>query len=317
MSAQRTYPIALACGIARFDFITDSFHLKSQKLFGDAFNKLLLRLATHGVALTTDGLHYFKNIQSFLNADGFDVHHTRVGFASSLTDRARDLHGQVTELLAKTKAKKVHIIAHSMGGLDARAMIARLGMADRVASLTTIGTPHLGTTFADTKLQKGGAKLIDAFSDAGKALDFNGFQDLTRDACRKFNEEIRNTEATTARDVYYQTYATSQGRKATFIFLQRSWDVITPVEGENDGLVSLTSQAWQPEIVADDGTKKKVVQKKFPVAADHLNQVGWWDFNELHGMKTLVSFNARDRYENSIKEAYRDIARDLRARFPI
>ena len=36
-----------------------------------------------------------------------------------------------------------------MGGLDARYMIASLGMEARVLSLTTVGTPHRGTAFAD------------------------------------------------------------------------------------------------------------------------------------------------------------------------
>src|SRR5262249_5187529 len=41
-------------------------------------------------------------------------------------------------------ARAVHVFAHSMGGLDARYMISRLGMAKRVLSLTTIATPHRG-----------------------------------------------------------------------------------------------------------------------------------------------------------------------------
>jgi hypothetical protein len=54
------------------------------------------------------------------------------------------------------------------------------------------------------------------------------------------------------------------------------------------------------------------------VRADHLNEVGWWDLNELHGMTAkLFSLGARERYETSIKEAYREIARDLRERFPL
>ena len=43
----------------------------------------------------------------------------------------------------------VHILAHSLGGLDSRYMISKLDMAERVLSLTTLGTPHRGTTFAD------------------------------------------------------------------------------------------------------------------------------------------------------------------------
>ena len=48
----------------------------------------------------------------------------------------------------------MHLIAHSMGGLDARHMIVREGMAERVASLTTVGTPHNGTPVAVKKLHR-------------------------------------------------------------------------------------------------------------------------------------------------------------------
>lgn len=313
MASPKTYPIALACGIARFDFLTDALNRESRKLFGDLFDRLAAYLANRGVPVVTDGLHYFRGVKSFLEADGFDVHHTRVGFATRLADRATDLKAQVTEVLAKTGAARVHVVAHSMGGLDARSMIARLGMADKVASLTTVGTPHLGTSFADARLARGGSELIAA---VGKAIDLRGFEDLTRAACAKFNEEVRDAEASNG--VYYQTYSASEGRGATFLFLQPSWDIIKKEEGDNDGLVALTSQAWRAEIVGSGGQRKKVVQKQFPVRADHLNEVGWWDLNELHGATAkLFSFGARGRYETSIKEVYRDIARDLRERFPL
>lgn len=312
MSARRTYPIALAHGIARFDFLTESFNLKSRKLFGDVFDKILLHLANSGVSVVPDGLHYFRGIQSFLKADGFDARHTRVGFATGLTSRAKDLREQVNRILQETKSAKVHIIAHSMGGLDSRAMIAQLDMAGKVASLTTIGTPHHGSSFADWKLKNGGSELLEL---VGKAVDLNGFGDLSSDACKKFNDSVREAEA--ANGVHYQTYSASEDREAVFVFLQRSWDIIKKAEGDNDGLVSLTSQAWQAELAGADGKRKKIVQKKFPVAADHLNEVGWWDLNELHGAKTLLSPGARERYETSIREVYRDIARDLRDRFPL
>ena len=312
MSARRTYPIALAHGIARFDFLTESFNLKSRKLFGDVYDKILLRLANSGMTVVQDSLHYFRGIQTFLKADGFDARHTRVGFATGLTSRAGDLRAQINQILEETRAGKVHIIAHSMGGLDSRAMIAGLDMADKVASLTTIGTPHLGTSYADWQLKNGGSNVIEM---VGKAIDLNGFGDLTRDACRKFNDSVREAEA--ANGVHYQTYAASEAREAVLVFLQLAWDIIKKEEGDNDGLVSLTSQAWQAEIVGGDGKRKKIVQKKFPVAADHLNEVGWWDLNELHGARTLLSLGARERYENSVREVYRDIARDLRDRYPL
>jgi len=318
MASKKTYPIALACGIARFDFLADALDRDSRKLFGGVFDKIMGFFKDHGVKVVTDGLHYFRGIKSFLEDDHFDVHHTRVGFASSLSDRSADLKAQITDILKETGASKVHIIAHSMGGLDARAMIARLGMADKVASLTTIGTPHKGTSFADAKLKHGGEQLV---GNIGKAIDFRGFLDLTRDACKKFNDEVRDAEVSNG--VFYQTYAASEGRDATFIFLQESWDIIKKEEGDNDGLVPVTSQAWEPELVGGDGKRKIIVQKNFAdgsgniIPADHLNEVGWWDLNELHDVKIMKEAGSRDKYEKKIKELYRDIARGLRERFPL
>ena len=55
----------------------------------------------------------------------------------------------VDEVLARTNAQKVHLLAHSQGGIDARVLLTDLDYADRVASLTTISTPHRGTRIAD------------------------------------------------------------------------------------------------------------------------------------------------------------------------
>ncbi len=76
---------------------------------------------------------------------GIEVHRPRVPAVGSVVVRAEKLAAAVRAL----PARKVNLIAHSMGGLDARYAICQLGLADRVASLTTIGTPHLGTPLAD------------------------------------------------------------------------------------------------------------------------------------------------------------------------
>ena len=53
----------------------------------------------------------------------------------------------VDALLAATGADRVTIVAHSMGGLVARAWMRACG-TDRVARLITLGTPHHGTCLA-------------------------------------------------------------------------------------------------------------------------------------------------------------------------
>src|SRR3990172_1903841 len=121
MSTTDTYPIVLACGIARFDRVPP-----------------WRWLATH----VGESMHYFKYIRNTLNEAGFSAHHTVVNWAGPVEKRAKELGCEVDSVLALTGQTKVHIIAHSMGGLDARWMIAKLGYAAKVSSLTTIRTPH-------------------------------------------------------------------------------------------------------------------------------------------------------------------------------
>ncbi len=70
------------------------------------------------------------------------------GSYSSPADEALALEKLVRDLLNETGAEKVVILAHSMGGLAARAYIQTTG-ASFVDRLITIGTPHAGTILAD------------------------------------------------------------------------------------------------------------------------------------------------------------------------
>lgn len=287
-------PIILAHGIARFDFLVH--HL--------ARNAALFSFDT---IFPSDGLHYFKGIARHLRNHGFDIYHSAVSFAAGLEQRSVDLRNEVLRVRELRRAEKVHIIAHSMGGLDARHMIVRHGMADQVASLTTIGTPHLGTTLADLRLDEGGEELIGLLRGV---IDLRGFQDLTIAACRRFNDEAQDAEAKNS--VTYQTYACAEDLPLVFAPLQRAWRVIDEREGANDGLVSVKSQAWQSRLVAADGTEKIVSQHRFPISADHLNEVGWWDLNQLHHFDWRQSiFRAAFEYEARIKNIYLAIAQTL------
>jgi pimeloyl-ACP methyl ester carboxylesterase len=60
---------------------------------------------------------------------------------------AEELHAYVERIAAGTGQPRVVVVAHSMGGLIARAYIARHG-AGRVAALVTIASPHRGTALA-------------------------------------------------------------------------------------------------------------------------------------------------------------------------
>src|SRR4051812_32225432 len=77
--------------------------------------------------------------------------------AFTLERAAEDLFVLVQLVRAKTGAERVHLVAHSMGGLICRSMIQRVipeatgradGAVDHVQSLFTYGTPHGGIEFA-------------------------------------------------------------------------------------------------------------------------------------------------------------------------
>ena len=286
MPNQTKFPIVLAHGIARFDVLLEI--LKQKLKIPDT------ELGEH--------FHYFKGIKPHLELHGFTVFHPNQDFAGSAELRSGQLKQRVEEVLAQTGAAKVHIIAHSMGGLDARHMIVDLGMADRVASLTTIGTPHRGTILADHVLSHGGVLLMDVLQ---RVINVDGFVDLTIAKCEEFNRRAEDSEAKNA--VAYQTYASTEDFRRVFAPLIPSWLFIRDHEGRNDGLVPFGSQQWTEALVGSDGRRKPVVRKEFPVPADHLNQVGWWDPQEAAFGLTSLLKQAAD-YEDKIKKVYLEIA---------
>ena len=131
-----SYPIVLAHGVCRFDKVWS----EALELDNNDDPKL-------------DQLHYFKGLRTDLMKHGFTVYHSNVSWAADVETRASELKDYVIKILEKEGAEKVNIIAHSMGGLDERHMLFNFRDSDhlheRVASLTTISTPHEGSPFAD------------------------------------------------------------------------------------------------------------------------------------------------------------------------
>lgn len=294
---RRPEPIVLAHGIARLDFFIDTV-------------VRTLNLSLYDFSLVSDRFHYFKGIASFLKKHGFEVFHSNVSFAADVSTRAKDLKKEVCRILRETGHERVHIIGHSMGGLDARHMIVKEGMEDRVASVTTIGTPHLGTVLADEAVKSGIDKILGSL---GRFINLEGIRSLTSDACGAFNAFAESSEA--GNDVTYQTFSSAQSREHVFAPLRKSWETIYEQQGENDGLVSVKSQRWTKQLKAGNGTVKKVKQFSFPEPADHLDQIGWWNLNEIHkaGWWDLKALLGMSRHEATIKGVYLKIAEMVRA----
>ena len=272
-------PIILAHGIVPFD----------------ALYRPLLQVGLRRFLRQPDKYDYFSGIAGHLENHGYTVFAPRVPFAAQVHKRALVLKRRIEVILESTGADRVHIIAHSMGGLDARHMIVDFDMADHVATLTTIGTPHRGTTFADFGLAK--VNWLIGFTGAF-GLNLEGFRDLSTEATTAFNERALDTES--QNPVRYATYAAHQGYARIFTPLKPPWKYIARREGDNDGLVSVTSAAWTDRLGS-----KTVRQEAFPVPADHLNELAWWEPCELRAPR-----QARKPFKNKVRDAYLKMVRD-------
>src|SRR5262249_12273448 len=174
-------------------------------------------------------------------ARGYAAFHSRVAWAADVTTRAEDLRQNVLRILDTSKADKVNIIAHSMGGLDARHMLfndrEQGRIHERVASLTTISTPHEGSPFADRMLEHF-PQLPETLQKIG--LDVRGLRDLRTDVCRRFNDdpEAQAFERACEASIRFRTFAGRQRFAGVFTPLKISFPIIEAAEGANAGLLS-------------------------------------------------------------------------------
>jgi len=182
-----------------------------------------------------DDYNYFSVLRQFLEDRGFRVLFPRVLPTGGVVARAQMLGEQIRQWTSEP----VNIVAHSMGGLDARYLISHLGMADQVRSLTTLSTPHRGSFMADwfSANFDRGVPLLGALRALGVSVE--GFNDCRPSVCRIFNERTPD-----APQVRYFSYAGEVPLHKVTPMLRRAWDLLTAAEGPNDGLVSVRSARW-------------------------------------------------------------------------
>jgi triacylglycerol lipase len=196
------------------------------------------------------GIDYFRRLESHLAAAG--EHATlfpKVPPVGTFGDRAQALADAIHD---KFPEGAVHVIAHSMAGLDSRALISRNlhGLADpgRIASLTTVATPHRGSPVADLLVgpKPDNTRRL-AYDLVRHALDALGvgtgaLGDLTAEGAAKVPDA-----AQTHPYIRYRSYFAA-GRKApppTCLALAPLHHYIRTVTGQdNDGLVALDSARY-------------------------------------------------------------------------
>jgi triacylglycerol lipase len=208
--------------------------------------------ASFGVSLARRD--YFIGVRERLEALGYTVYLARLSPFGSVNLRAAQLAKQIQDM----KTERVNIIAHSMGGIDARYAITCLGVHDRVASLTTVGTPHHGTPLADSSALFIGdwPKIRRMLGAAGANVD--GLYDLTTRRMQEFNRLVVN-----ASGVMYSSVVgmiNPLGRPVNPLLLP-GYTFLSRTVGMNDGMVPVESQKWG-DVVGE-------------IEADHWEQIGW------------------------------------------
>lgn len=208
-------------------------------------------LLVHGVFFRDSRyINYWGRIPKELIRNGAVIYYGNHQSALSVKDSGAELAQRINQIVKETGCEKVNVIAHSKGGLDCRYAIANCGIADKVASLTTINTPHHGCLFADYLLKKAPDTVkmtvattyntaLKRFGDTNP--DFlSAVRDLTNENCEALNSTVNDNP-----DIYYQSVGSKLNRATNGTFpLNFTYHIAKRFSGPNDGLVSEESFKW-------------------------------------------------------------------------
>jgi triacylglycerol lipase len=202
---------------------------------------------------------YFYGLPELLKREGIPFLTAKLSPWKSYLERAHELRRQILE---RFPDQKVNLIGHSMGGLDSRYLISRLHFAERVESLTTIGTPHGGSSLAQLALRPMGGRTARTarrfFSSLGYPI--GALERLTPQFARTQLEKLAPAHP----DVAYYSLTSAIPRKdfarrsLPLFWLSNRW--LRKLEGENDGIVSVESSRYGETLAVFPG--------------DHYGQIG-------------------------------------------
>lgn len=259
------------------------------------------------------GVEYFNGVREDLERLPAKVFVPEVYATRGIEARGEELRAEILKAFADgtlDPAEQAHLIAHSMGGLDCRYILSpnnknttpENDLTGRIASLTTISSPHRGSPVADLLalepveefaahhhlrglllgLTAGEDLLAHVLRHLGVSLE--GLKDLTTEFMTRFNLDTPNNPS-----VRYFSLAGRgrDGELPTAVVLLPFHKYINGKTGQpNDGLVSVESARW-------DGFDANL----WP--ADHADEIG----HDLDHPLEKPRFNHFERYEAIVRQA--------------
>jgi len=216
-------------------------------------------ILVHGVVAhdRTGRIKFWGRIPDVLTARRIKVFLGNTDSWGDYESNALTLKKTIENVLQETQSEKVNIIAHSKGGIDSRYLIWKHGFGDKIASLTTICTPHHGSEIADliygrkithTKLTKKTMSIFgELYGDTNPNLYDVNYQ-LTTASMKKFNEKVPMDTG-----VFYQSLYTTMDNAFDDLTFFYTHLYLKRVSGKNDGIVSEKSARWGDNIVKIEG----------------------------------------------------------------
>ena len=226
-----------------------------------------------------DLLDYFYEVPQELTSQGYSVHYFAVEPYDPIASRAAEWVDHLDDLVAQGQGRRFNLVGHSQGGLDARYLIWEHAYASRVASLTTISSPHRGTPMADVvtgavDISPLDGEILDAALTALSYLMGMGEQeaaeamaDISTEGMAEFNDLYPDHP-----DVPYYSWAghscgilelqciLDYNGEVVNILLGPTYTLIWAFGYANDGMVPVESAQWG-EFLGE-------------LPADHMDEVG-------------------------------------------
>ncbi|MBS0298564.1 MAG: hypothetical protein JSR32_01305 [Proteobacteria bacterium] len=203
-------------------------------------------------------VNYFNDVARYLRQFNHRVLEPQVSPIGLVKTRGIEFEAAIRQEVSENE--EIHIIAHSMGGLDARYALAKFPkLANQVKTLITIGTPHRGSPVADVVVNNTGGELYDLIPWYIKEWQ-GGLVDLTTKAAEKFNEEIKDIDGVR----YIEIAGDASKARERLIFFKLAQVIGNLNNGEiNDGVVTRSSALREGHEHLPD----------WPV--DHAGEIGW------------------------------------------
>jgi triacylglycerol esterase/lipase EstA (alpha/beta hydrolase family) len=236
----------------------------------------------HGMAGTDNFLgimDYWYGVTPILSEAGYLTEMPPGGALAEPAQRAAQFSEALDGMEEEGLGRRFNLVAHSQGGVDARYLISALNQGERIASLTTIASPHHGSPFADIVggtvfAIPGFNQLVDeALTEFTELLGLGpgelaeATKSVTVEAMEEFNATMLDSEHT----AYFSWSGRTCGYAELLCQYDNNGEIVSPmfwasyrliaaIAGPNDGLVPIDSAQWGEHL----GT----------LPADHLDEVG-------------------------------------------